>query len=225
MSHPLDRTVWNALHSRQSGIALGDPARAVRYQPEYGMFAAAADASPEALEALAALVTPDGVAQVEAELGPLPPGCVSRSDALCHQMVLEHLHAPSSEHDFVPLTEADAPEMRALAELTRPGPFFSRTHQLGDFVGVKIDGRLVAMSGERMKVPGFTEVSAVCTHPDFRGRGYAGALMSHVASKILARGKTPFLHSYAANTGAIALYEALGFRFRAAVTLRVLVPA
>ena len=164
-------------------------------------------------------------AQVEAELGPLPPGCVSRSDAPCHQMVLEHLHAPPSTHDFVPLTEADAPEMRALAELTRPGPFFSRTHQLGDFVGVKIDGRLVAMSGERMKVPGFTEVSAVCTHPDFRGRGYAGALMSHVASKILARGETPFLHSYAANTGAIALYEALGFRFRAAVTMRVLVPA
>lgn len=225
MSHPLDRTVWNALHTRQRGLAVGDPAHAVRYQPEYGMFAATVGDSPEALQALAALVTPDGVAQVEAELGPLPPGCVSRSDALCHQMVLEQLHAAPSAHQFVPLTEADAPEMRALAELTRPGPFFSRTHQLGDFVGVKIDGRLVAMSGERMKVVGFTEVSAVCTHPDFRGRGYAGALMSHVAAQILARGETPFLHSYAANTGAIALYEALGFRFRAAVTMRVLAPA
>mgnify|MGYP000970550475 CR=1 FL=1 len=76
MSHPLDRTVWNALHTRQRGLAVGDPAHAVRYQPEYGMFAATVGDSPEALQALAALVTPDGVAQVEAELGPLPPGCM-----------------------------------------------------------------------------------------------------------------------------------------------------
>ncbi|MEI9963878.1 MAG: GNAT family N-acetyltransferase [Caulobacteraceae bacterium] len=104
--------------------------------------------------------------------------------------------------------------MLALATLTQPGPFFARTHQLGDFIGVKQEGRLVAMAGERMRPTGFTEVSGVCTHPDWRGRGYAAGLMRLVAARILARGETPFLHVYASNTGAIALYEALGFRLR-----------
>ena len=89
--------------------------------------------------------------------------------------------------------------MLALATLTRPGPFFARTHQLGAFIGVKQDGRLVAMAGERMQPTGFTEVSGVCTHPDPRGRGYAGGLMRQVAARILARGETPFLHAYADN--------------------------
>jgi len=83
----------------------------------------------------------------------------------------------------------------------------------------------VAMAGERMKAPGFTEVSAVCTHPDHRGRGHAGRLMAVVAAKILARGETPFLHVYAHNTGAIALYEKLGFRLRRALHMQVLVRA
>lgn len=220
--HPLDRTVWTALTTRQSDIAVGRGEAALRYEPAFGMFAAARDDSPEALQALADLVTPEGVAQVEIELGPTPPGCTVKSEALCHQMLMQRIEASPADHTLVALTEADAPEMRVLAELTKPGPFFSRTHQLGDFVGIKIDGRLAAMAGERMKVPGFTEVSAVCTHPDFRGRGYAGALMQHVARKILARGEQPFLHTYAHNTTAIGLYETLGFRFRTEVTMRVL---
>jgi predicted GNAT family acetyltransferase len=130
--------------------------------------------------------------------------------------------APPPDFAIVDLTEADAPQMLALATQTRPGPFFSRTHQLGDFVGVKIDGRLMAMAGERMKSEGFTEVSGVCTDPDCRGRGYAGALMRVVANRILARGETPFLHSYAHNTGAIALYETLGFVLRREMTMTVL---
>ncbi|HVK42142.1 MAG TPA: GNAT family N-acetyltransferase, partial [Phenylobacterium sp.] len=108
----------------------------------------------------------------------------------------------------------DAPQMLALATLTAPGPFFARTHQLGRFVGVKAGGQLVAMAGERMRPPGHTEVSGVCTHPDHRGRGYAAGLMLEVAARIRARGEIPFLHSYAHNTGAIALYQALGFDFR-----------
>ena len=109
--------------------------------------------------------------------------------------------------------------MLALARLTKPGPFFSRTHELGDFVGVKEAGELVAMAGERLKLPGFTEVSGVCTRPGHRGRGYAAALMRLVASRIVARGETPFLHAYAHNTGAIGLYETLGFRVRRVMTL------
>ncbi len=122
----------------------------------------------------------------------------------------------------VTLGDSDADAMLALATLTRPGPFYRHTNRLGDFIGVKITGRLAAMAGERMKPQGFTEVSGVCTHPDFRGQGYAGGLMRLVAQRIIARGETPFLHVYPDNAGAIALYETLGFRFRAALHYTVL---
>src|SRR5581483_5849565 len=108
-----------------------------------------------------------------------------------------------------------APEMRALAELTQPGPFHARTHTLGSFVGVRENGRLIAMAGERLKVP-------ACTHPDARGRGLAGALMRRVAAGIVARGEELFLHVYPHNKGAISLYEKLGFRHRADIQLNVL---
>ena len=112
--------------------------------------------------------------------------------------------------------------MRALAELTQPGPFHARTHALGGFVGVRENGRLIAMAGERLQAPGFTEISAVCTHPDARGRGLAGKLMRLVAAGIVARGEQLFLHVYPHNKGAIALYERLGFRHRADIQLNVL---
>jgi predicted GNAT family acetyltransferase len=104
--------------------------------------------------------------------------------------------------------------MLALALLTRPGPYNSRTHAFGGYIGIREGGRLAAMAGHRLKVPGYTEISAVCTHPDFRGRGYAGHLTRVVAARIAARGETPFLHTYAANATAIRLYERLGFVLR-----------
>jgi predicted GNAT family acetyltransferase len=122
--------------------------------------------------------------------------------------------------------------MLALATLTEPGPFFEKTHRLGDFVGVRAGGQLVAMAGERMKPDGFTEVSGVCTHPGHRGRGYAATLMRHVAARILARGETPFLHAYATthththnNHAAIALYQRLGFALRREILMTRLTPA
>jgi predicted GNAT family acetyltransferase len=129
---------------------------------------------------------------------------------------------PPPAFEIVGLGEADAAEMLALATLTKPGPFFERTHELGDFVGVKVDGRLAAMAGERLKVPGYTEVSGVCAHPEHRGRGYAAALMERVAAGIRARGETPILHTYADNAGAIALYERLGYRTRTEVIVTAL---
>jgi len=224
--HPLDRPVWNALTTRQAALALGG-ARAVRFAPEYGIFAAAADDAPESLAALAALV-PDvgGVVVVEAREPPDVPGTVVATRAMIWQMAAERLTpAGPVEFEIVPLTEADAPQMLALATLTEPGPFFARTHQLGDFIGVKEGDRLMAMAGERMKPTGFTEVSGVCTQPDGRGRGYAGALTRAVVARILARGEQPFLHAYAHNTGAIGLYEALGFSLRREMSMTVLTRA
>jgi predicted GNAT family acetyltransferase len=222
LNHPLDRPVWSALTSRQAPLALGG-ARALRFDPDYALFAAAADDSAESAEALAALnVSPNGMGLVGAGDMPLPPGAVVRANAACVQMAAASLNGGGKAVAFDPLGEADAVEMLALATLTAPGPFFEKTHRLGDFIGVRQDGRLVAMAGERMKPDGFTEVSGVCTHPDYRGRGYAGALMRVVTARILERGEQAFLHAYAANTATIALYETLGFRVRTTITYTVL---
>ena len=222
LAHPLDRPVWSALTSRQAPLSLGDT-QALRFVPAYGLFAAAADASPESRAALGALNTsPNGMGLVEAGDMPLPPGAVVRAQAACVQMVASTLNAGGKSVAFEPLGEADAADMLALATLTVPGPFFEKTHRLGDFIGIKIDGRLIAMAGERMKPDGYTEVSGVCTHPDFRGQGYAGALMRVVTQRILERGEQAFLHAYAANTATIVLYETLGFRVRTTVTYTVL---
>ena len=224
--HPLDRPVWSALATRQRAVSLGD-ARALRFAPDYGIFAAAADDTPASQAALGALAPAQGpLALVETAPSPAAPGTIIASQAVIWQMLAEEISAaPAPDFAIVPLGEADAVQMLALATLTRPGPFFARTHQLGDFVGVKRGGQLVAMAGERMKPEGFTEVSGVCTHPDHRGCGYAGALMRVVAGHILARGDAPFLHSYADNTGAIGLYRSLGFRLRREMTMTALIRA
>lgn len=174
-------------------------------------------------EALAALVGPgEEVALVEAVVAPVPPGLFVASTASCVQMVAHAIADAEPPCVLEPLTEADAPAMRELAALTQPGPFFARTHALGRFVGVKIGGRLVAMAGERMHLPGFHEASAICTHPDHRGRGYAAALTRSVARRMLDEGDTPFLQAYADNAGAIALYGKLGFEVRRDVSFSVL---
>lgn len=220
--HPLDRPVWFALTTRQAKCSEGD-ARALRFAPAFAPFAAAADNSLENLIALAALVPAEGgLVIIEAGEIPSPPGTAIAMRAVGHQMIAEQVISGEPAFAIEPLTEADAPDMLALATLTKPGPFAARTHQLGDFVGVKQDGRLVAMAGERMKPDGFTEISGVCSHPEHRGRGYAGGLMRVVAARIFARGEVPFLHVYASNTGAIALYESLGFALRRTVTMTVL---
>jgi ribosomal protein S18 acetylase RimI-like enzyme len=222
LNHPLDRPVWSALTSRQAHLALGD-ALALRIDPAYGLFAAAADASPESTGALGRLnLSPNGMGLVEAGDMPVPPDAVVRSRAACVQMVAASLTGGGKAVAFELLGEADAAEMLALATLTVPGPFFEKTHRLGDFIGIRHDGRLVAMAGERMKPDGFTEVSGVCTHPDFRGRGYAGALMRVVTGRILERGEQAFLHAYASHTATIALYETLGFRVRTPIAYTVL---
>ncbi|MBS0504391.1 MAG: GNAT family N-acetyltransferase [Proteobacteria bacterium] len=221
-AHPLDRPVWNALTTRQTGLGLGD-ARARRFRLEINLFVAAADPSAENIAAASALVGDQGVAMVEREAFPVPPGlAVEREGPLDQMVATERQQAPEG---FAPLVlgDADAAEMLALATLTAPGPFYAETRAMGHFVGVREGNRLVAMAGERLKMPGFTEITAVCTHPDFRGRGYAKRLIQHQLARIQAQGEAGFLHSYPDNAGAIALYESLGFRLRAKMDLKFLV--
>lgn len=223
MPHPLDRPIWSSLTTRQAHLAVGD-GRALRFDADFALFAAGADAGPEAAEALGALIPAGGaVGLIEAGPVALPPAARVITRAACVQMTLQTL-APSraADPDWIDLTDADAPEMLALATLTEPGPFFRKTHRLGDFVGVRIDGRLAAMAGERMRPEGFTEVSGVCAHPDFRGRGLASALMRIVTARILERDETPFLHAYADKPEALALHTAVGFGVRSPITFTVL---
>jgi ribosomal protein S18 acetylase RimI-like enzyme len=112
---------------------------------------------------------------------------------------------------IVPLDEKHTDEMVELASLTKPGPFNKRTIEFGHYFGIFEDGRLAAMTGQRLHVPGFSEISAVCTHPDYLGKGYAGALLQHQIDLIHTQGQQPFLHVRADNDRAIALYERLGF--------------
>ena len=221
--HPLDRPVWNSLSSCLEPLGIGG-ALAKRFRRDVNLFASARDDSPEALAALTDLVLPDEhVYVLQAAPIVVPPGCVATKEALGVQMLATRSLQSEGPFDEVrPLDDADAPEMLALARLTEPGPFLERTHTMGRFIGMRIDGRLAAMAGERMHLPGYTEVSGVCTHPDFRGRGLARRLSAAVAVAIEARGERPFLHAWHSNRAAIALYESLGFVLRTEMNVAVL---
>lgn len=226
MSHPLDRAVFNALTTRLARFATPDSGpSAVRIDPEVGVFLAAADDGAESRKALGDLARRyPGAGLVEREDGPmvdvLPEGAVIADRVALVQMTATALTpvgptAARLDGAIEVLGEADAPAMLALALLTRPGPFRSRTRELGPFVGVKRGGALVAMAGRRLRVDGFTELSGVCTHPDHRGRGYAAALSRLVVGEILASGEAAFLHAFADHAATIAFYRGLGFQARA----------
>jgi predicted GNAT family acetyltransferase len=214
MSHILDRPIWSALETAHASLAEGN-ALARRYPSSIVPFAASADSSVESLDALAKLPSGEEVmAIVEAEPIIVPKGLVTLSNARLVQMMAQRPSERISDRRIEPLTEADAADMLALATLTKPGPFTLRAQRLGSFWGVKIDGRLVAMAGQRMRQTGFAELSGLCTHPDFQGRGLGTLLFRFVAGQIAARGETAYLHAYMTNAPAIALYEAMGFRIR-----------
>jgi ribosomal protein S18 acetylase RimI-like enzyme len=224
VTHPLDRPVWTALTTEQALLAVTTGA-AVRIDPEYGPFAAARDTGDEAQAALVATLRgpDDRIGVVERVAWPPPPGTRVLGGGDLVQMVFDG-PAPDIADDprIELLTEADAADMAALAFATEPGPWSSCTHRYGDFYGIRIGGRLASMAGERMRLPGLAELSGVSTWPEFRGQGLAAALVRRVVRGFLERGDTPFLHCYAANVGAVALYEKLGFRIRAGMTFTIL---
>jgi len=216
----LDRPVWASL-GQQPHWGMGDE-RARRFKADINRFAATPDESAQSLAALAQLVQPgdDAVYLLQVPRIVVPVGLDAIKEAPGVQMVATRRLAVDDE--LQSLGGEDAADMLALATLTEPGPFLARTHTMGRFVGVRVNGRLVAMAGERMRFPGHVEVSGVCTHPDFRGRGLARQLSAAVTAEIQRRGEQPFLHAWATNTAAIALYESLGFEVRTSVNVAML---
>jgi len=224
--HPLDNPVFGALTGTQAAFAVRS-GNARRYRPDVSPFCALPDppGGPSAGDwADAAALTPVG--QVALFIGPfaIPPDgwqVVGGREGV--QLVATDLEvAPDPE--AVPLGPADVPEMLALTELTKPGPFLPKTVELGGYLGIRREGRLVAMAGERLRPAGFAEISAVCTDPGARGQGFAARLTRAVAAGIAARGETPFLHAAADNVNAIRLYKALGFTHRRDVSFIAATP-
>lgn len=221
-THALDDVIWTTLAGRHRRFAVGDE-RARRFMADIAPFAAIADTSPASFDALRGLIEKHGpVSLATADEIALPAGfSVVRRTTLV-QMVWQREAAPASAFEHVRLDGRDVPQMLALIAATQPGPFGPRTVELGDYLGVRRAGRLVAMAGERMKIDGYTEISAVCVDPAFRGQGLAIGLMRQLIAAIGARGEKPFLHVLASNHGAASIYRELGFAVRRALHLTVL---
>jgi ribosomal protein S18 acetylase RimI-like enzyme len=223
----LDNPIWNSLTTGHAHLAVGANAGrglARRYPVDIGPLSAFEEPTSEAYADLAAIV-PEGDAAV-LFLRDQPEVAAGwqlvRGGTLVQMICRTVPDQPALDDAILPMQPADFPEMAALAELTEPGPFRSQTASLGGFLGVRVGGRLAAMAGQRVSLTGFAEVSAVCTHPDFRGRGYAQALVAAVARNIHAGGRIPFLTSFEANAGAIRVYRQVGFVFRRTIQLAVL---
>ncbi|GGX58904.1 GNAT family N-acetyltransferase [Streptomyces fructofermentans] len=216
--HPLDRPAFAALTGPHARFA-ERRGRVLRYPVDVSPWLALPDdPGPADWADVAALAGPGQEIALPGFRGAVPDGWEVTFSVDGVQLV--HYGddgdgpAAAPDPEAVRLGPADVPEMLDLVERTRPGPFLPRTIELGTYLGIRRGGALVAMAGERLRPPGFTEISAVCTDPGFRGEGLATRLILAVAFGIRERGETPFLHTGAGNTGAIRLYESLGFRLR-----------
>lgn len=207
----LDNILWHCLTGAQAPIGAGGP-NAKRYARGYSPIAAFADVGQPDFVELARHVEPGETLYVGGWHGPVPDGWTLESDSTMFQMVWGGPAPSGRAIDVVPLDARHAAEMVALAELTHPGPFGPRTVEMGRYLGVIEDGRLVAMAGERMHAGRLREVSGVATHPDRQGRGLARSLMVRLLQEEIARGEIPFLHVRRTNEHARALYHRMGFR-------------
>ncbi|OUJ74768.1 GNAT family N-acetyltransferase [Hymenobacter crusticola] len=223
MEHVLDNPIWNALTTGNEHLAVGNGQ--ARYLPkDIGAFAGLSNYSESAFASLHE-IAPDGAPTVLFTAGAvsIPTGwkILVQKDLL--QMVYPQPAAPALGHsELVALHNQDIPAMIALTALTNPGPFLTRTIEFGSYYGIFRDGQLVAMAGQRLQPTPYTEISAVCTHPNYLGKGYANQLLRHQIGLILAAGRIPFLHVFADNTNAWGLYEKLGFQTRKQLQVYVL---
>ncbi|WP_405495809.1 GNAT family N-acetyltransferase [Nocardia sp. NBC_00511] len=211
--HPLDDPVRESLRGQHSRFAQW-VGRIGRYDPEVARFIGHPRTFADRdWDDLATVLGPGGATALRG-LDFVPPADWTVLDSFGSVQMDGSALRVAADPELEILTAADVPEILALIARTDPGPFTARTIELGTYLGVRVDGRLVAMSGERMHPPGWTEISAVCTDAEFRGRGYASRLIRAVGAGIRARGEIPFLHARAENTTAISLYETLGFTIR-----------
>ena len=207
-AHVLDRPVWHSLIGVHAHLARRH-GTAAAFDPAVSPFAGTAEDGDTAWADLRTLLGVGGSAVLPGSPFPVPTDVRVPFRVNVFQMVADRWR-PESDPEAIDLGPADAPEMHDLASRTKPGPFELRTGELGRYVGFRVDGQLVAMAGERFHPPGYTEISAVCTDPAFRGRGYAERAMRTVGAGIVARGEVPFLH-VATDNPAITIYERLGF--------------
>ncbi|MFI6179118.1 GNAT family N-acetyltransferase [Nonomuraea sp. NPDC051191] len=219
-AHPLDDPVGASLRGRHAHLArrLGD---AVAYRQDVATFCSVpADPDERVWADLARLLGPGELADLFSLPATPPPDWEPVFSVEGRRLIWPGGPPPAGSGEVAELGVDSVPEMLDLVARTRPGPFWPRTREMGVYLGVFDGGKLVAMAGERLRPPGWTEISAVCTAPEARGRGHAARLVGALVSRVLARGDRPFLHVAEANTGAIALYERLGFRTRGPVTFR-----
>ena len=217
---PLANPLWHALEGPQHNVA-ERTGLAARYRPDVAPFAALPDvAEPAAWNALAELVGPRGVALLFRAAVDVPGGWEELFQGRGIQMLAPAADDPEPDpRPFDELTTADVPAMLDLVARTQPGPFAPRTIELGTYLGAWDGDALVAMGGERMRLAGHTEISAVCTDPAYRRHGLARDLVRTLARRIRARGERPLLHVAADNTSAIRLYETLGFEVTRSLTV------
>ncbi len=224
MAHPLDTPLWSALTGPQAHLAVRH-GRAARFPTDISPFAAVAGPAA-AWDDLAVLAGTDATVVVPDAPAEPPRGWRVTAAIPGVQMDGSGLGV-AADPEAVRLGPADVPEMLDLVARTQPGPFLSRTIVLGAYFGIRRGGALVAMAGERMRPPGWGEISAVCTDPAHRGQGLAGRLVRAVGAVIRERGDVPFLHAAAANVAGVRLYEELGFTLRREIrfaALRVATP-
>ncbi|WP_188961616.1 GNAT family N-acetyltransferase [Deinococcus aquiradiocola] len=218
---PLDNPFWSALSGPQHAWSEGT-GMARRYRPDVAPFAALQDDTPAAWAALAGLLGPDGVGVLFGHGLQVPPHWTTLRTFEILQMTYPHAAPPDAPPVTVTrLGPDDRPDMQALVTLTRPGPFKTRTPDLGAYWGVREGGRLIALAGERARPEGYCEVSAVCVHPDAQRRGLGAAVVASATAGILARGEGPFLHVAADNDAARRVYLRLGFQERTVLTVFV----
>lgn len=219
--HPLDDPFGSALRGRHARFARTHRS-ALAYDTDVSVFYAhPAELTPAAYADLAVLAGPGGTIGLRDRSTPLPRGWDTVATFSLVQYTGEQI-AAAADPALVELGPGDVAEMTALVALTEPGPFRARTIELGRYLGYRDGqtGHLLAMAGERAKPDGWTEISAVCTRPDARGRGLARRLIGAVAAGIVERGDLPFLHTTADNP-ARALYESMGFVHRSTVALEI----
>jgi predicted GNAT family acetyltransferase len=223
VTHILDNPIWNALHTSNHYLYNGN-ATAVYMKRDVGFFAGLKNNTVENLHSLYELLREKSLAVLfTPEPLPVIDSWTIKMDKPLLQLLYQgHSISAASTHTITPLNDSHIPEMLALTKLTNPGPFLSRSIDFGNYFGVIENGKLIAMTGQRLRPDPYTEVSAVCTHPDHLGKGYARTLVINQINYILNAGRLPFLHVFPDNTGALRLYEKLGFAVRKTMRVTVL---